>query len=387
MKPTSSRAEIAPFLAMDILARANALEAEGRKIYHLETGQPATPAPNAALVAARDALAGHTLGYTEALGIPPLRQAIAQTYRDRYGLGIDPRRVIVTTGSSAGFILSFLAAFDAGQRLVMGTPSYPAYRNTALALNVLPVGVPAGLATGFQLPLDVLEQIDGAHGLLIASPANPTGTVIPGHELESIAGLCRSKRWRLIADEIYHGLSYGVETPSVLSFAPDAIVVNSFSKYYSMTGWRIGWMIVPETMVRTVERLAQNLFISPPAISQFAALGALTAEARTELDGHVKAYWRNRNVLAMALKAGGISSIAPGDGAFYLYAHVGEITVDSRVLASELLSETGVAATPGWDFDPDGGGAWLRLSYAGAESDIREASGILSSWLAHRPRR
>jgi aspartate/methionine/tyrosine aminotransferase len=243
------------------------------------------------------------------------------------------------------------------------------------------------LATGFQLPLDVLEQIDGAHGLLIASPANPTGTVIPGHELESIAGLCRSKRWRLIADEIYHGLSYGVETPSVLSFAPDAIVVNSFSKYYSMTGWRIGWMIVPETMVRTVERLAQNLFISPPAISQFAALGALTAEARTELDGHVKAYWRNRNVLAMALKAGGISSIAPGDGAFYLYAHVGEITVDSRVLASELLSETGVAATPGWDFDPDGGGAWLRLSYAGAESDIREASGILSSWLAHRPRR
>lgn len=374
-------------MAMDVLARANALEASGQRVYHLETGQPSTPAPKPALLAARQALEGDPLGYTEALGKPALKQAIAAQYLENYGLEIDARRIVVTTGSSAGFILSFLAAFDAGDRLVMGVPGYPAYRNTAAALNIEPVAIPAGPDTGFQLPLRTLETINGASGLLIASPANPTGTVIPPGDLKAIAGICRTKNWRLISDEIYHGLSYSGPAQTVLAFSPDAIVVNSFSKYYSMTGWRIGWLVVPEDLVRAIERLAQNLFISPPAISQFAALAALSAEARLELNGHVAVYRRNRDVLAAALKAGGIVRMAPADGAFYLYADVSSIAPDSRELAAALLTETGVAVTPGWDFDPANGGSWLRLSYAGAETELREAAGRLSAWLAQRTRR
>lgn len=384
MPPTSSRSQVAAFMAMDVLRQANALEASGRRVFHLETGQPATTAPRAALHAVRAALSSHPLGYTEALGRVALKEAIARHYQDAYGLTIDPGRVVVTTGSSSGFILSFLAAFDAGQKLAMGLPGYPAYRNTALALNIEPVLVPAGPESGFRLPLDALSDIEGAHGLLIASPGNPTGTILPPEDLAAIARLCGRKGWHLISDEIYHGLNYDQPAQTILSYAPDAIVVNSFSKFYSMTGWRIGWMIVPGAMVRTIERLAQNLFISPPAVSQVAAEAALSAEARFELDGHVAVYRRNRDVLAAALKAGGVNRTAPATGAFYVYADVSAHCRDSTELASQLLAETGVAATPGWDFDPIAGGSWLRLSYAGASAEIAAASALLTPWLARR---
>ena len=387
MPDVSIRSQIAPFLAMDVLREANRREAAGQKIYHLETGQPGTPAPQAALLAVQETLRREPLGYTDALGRPALKEAIARLYRDRYGLNVDPSRVVTTTGSSAGFILSFLAAFDAGQRLVMGTPGYPAYRNTALALNIEPICIPAGLATGFQLPLDRLAQVENAHGLLIASPGNPTGTLISPADLASIAEICRAKNWRLISDEIYHGLSYDSPAASILEFAPDAIVVNSFSKYFSMTGWRIGWMIVPPGMVRAVERLAQNLFISPPAISQIAAEAALSSEARRELEGHTQSYRRNRDVLLAALQRGGVRDVAPADGAFYLYACVEPFCADSRDFAARLLEETGVAATPGWDFDPVEGGKWIRFSTAGTQGDIDAAAALLSPWLSHSLRR
>lgn len=387
MPSVSSRAQIPPFLAMDVLAEANRLEASGRRVYHLETGQPGTKAPRVALDAVRTALEHDALGYTEALGRPAFKEAVAGHYRAVYGLSIDPVRIVATTGSSSGFILAFLAAFDAGQRLVMGAPGYPAYRNTAMALNLEPVVIPAGLATRFQLPLDQLERIESAHGLLIASPGNPTGTVIPPSDLAAIAGICRTKGWRLISDEIYHGLAYGPQTPCALSFAPDAIVINSFSKYFSMTGWRIGWMIVPEDMVRAVERLAQNLFISPPAMSQVAAVAALSPGAHEELEGHVRAYRQNRDVLIAALRKAGVTDIAPADGAFYVYACVEAYCEDSRALSAALLSETGIAATPGWDFDPADGGKWMRFSTAGRASDIEAASELLSPWLLRRKQR
>jgi aspartate/methionine/tyrosine aminotransferase len=384
MPALSSRSQVAAFMAMDVLREANALEAKGRRVFHLETGQPGTPAPRAALEAVRAALDRDPLGYTEALGRVPLKEAIARHYGDAYGLNIDPARVVVTTGSSSGFILSFLAVFDAGQKLVMGLPGYPAYRNTASALNLEPLLVPAGPQTGFRLPLDTLAAIEGAHGMLIASPGNPTGTILPPEDLAAIANLSDKKGWHLISDEIYHGLSYEQPAKTILSYAPDAIVVNSFSKFYSMTGWRIGWLIVPQTMVRTIERLAQNLFISPPAISQVAATAALSAQAQSELNGHVEVYRRNRDVLAAALKHGGVARTAPATGAFYIYADVSLHCRDSAELAPLLLAETGIAATPGWDFDPQNGGSWLRLSYAGAATEVAAAAEILAPWLARR---
>lgn len=376
----SSRAQVAAFLAMDVLSEANRLEASGQRIFHLETGQPGGAAPKAARDAARRALDEDPLGYTEALGRPALKAAIAGHYAAQYGLEIDPKRVIVTTGSSSAFILSFLALFDAGQGLAMPVPGYPAYRNTALALNLKPIGVAAGPETQFQIPLDMLWKTNAAHGLLIASPGNPTGTVIPHTELAHLAALCREKRWRLVSDEIYHGLIYDVRAETALNVAPDAIVINSFSKYFAMTGWRIGWMIVPDSLVRPIERLAQNLFISPPAISQVAALAALSADAKAELETLVRGYRRNRDRLKAALSAAGLTRIAPADGAFYLYADISAFGDDSATLAKRLLNETGVAVTPGWDFDPDCGGAWIRLSYAGTERDVTEAAERLTAW-------
>jgi aspartate/methionine/tyrosine aminotransferase len=373
----SRRAQIDAFLAMDVMARANQRARAGKAVFHLETGQPGCRAPKGALDAAAAALNSENLGYTEALGRPALRERIARHYREAYDVDLPASRVVVTTGSSAGFILAFLAAFDAGDRLAMAIPGYPAYRNTAKALDLEPVLIRCGPEQNFRLSPAALSQRNEWHGALIASPANPTGTMMSRGEIGAIADVCAQRDAWLISDEIYHGITYGAHAETALSVAPDAIIINSFSKYYSMTGWRIGWMIVPEELVRPIERLAQNLYISPAAISQVAALAAM--DATVELDGHVALYARNRRRLIDALRNAGLGTMAPADGAFYLYADVSQFGSASR-MSERLLDEVGVAATPGLDFDPEDGDRWLRLSYAGGEVEIAAAADALVAW-------
>ena len=379
----SRRAQIDAFLAMDVMARANRRALSGKAVFHLETGQPGCRAPKEALAAAAAALGTDNLGYTEALGRPALRERIARHYGEAYGVDLPASRVVVTTGSSAGFILAFLAAFDAGDRLAMAVPGYPAYRNTAKALDLEPVFIRCGPEENFRLHPDALSRSNHWHGALIASPANPTGTMMTREEIAAIADVCARRDAWLISDEIYHGITYGPRGETALSVAPDAIIINSFSKYYAMTGWRIGWMIVPESLVRPIERLAQNLYISPAAISQVAALAAM--EATTELDSHVALYGRNRARLLEALRRAGITTIAPADGAFYLYADVSRFGSASR-MAEQLLDEAGVAATPGLDFDPQEGDGWLRLSYAGSETEVAAAADAFAKWCTAQTR-
>ncbi|MBI1211614.1 MAG: aminotransferase class I/II-fold pyridoxal phosphate-dependent enzyme [Alphaproteobacteria bacterium] len=373
----SRRAQIDAFLAMDVMARANERARSGKAVFHLETGQPGCHAPKKALEAAAAALGSDSLGYTEALGRPALRKRIAEHYGETYGLDVPASRVIVTTGSSAGFILAFLAAFDAGDRLAMAVPGYPAYRNTAKALDLEPVFIRCGPEERFHLGAEALNRSNQWHGALIASPGNPTGTMMSRAEIAEIADVCASRKAWLISDEIYHGITYGVQAQTALSVAPGAIIINSFSKYYAMTGWRIGWMVVPEDLVRPIERLAQNLYISPSAISQIAAVAAM--DAKQELDGHVTLYARNRKRLIEALLGAGVTTMAPADGAFYLYADVSRFGTSTQ-MAQRLLDEVGVAATPGLDFDPEEGDRWLRLSYAGSESEIAAAADAFLAW-------
>jgi aspartate/methionine/tyrosine aminotransferase len=364
---------------MDVLRAANERAAAGEDVLHLEVGQPSTPAPSGVLAAARAALSDHALGYTDALGLPALREAIARHYRQTYGVAIDAERIVVTTGSSGAFLLAFLSAFDAGDRVAMATPAYPAYRNILSALDLVPVEMPAGPAQRYQATLDQLRALAApVDGLVIASPANPTGTMLAPDELAAIARYCRQARIRLISDEIYHGITYGMPAATALSSDHDAIIVNSFSKYFSMTGWRLGWMVVPKDMLRTVECLAQNLFISPPALSQHAAIAAF--DCREELDASVARYAENRALLLEALPKAGFERFAPADGAFYLYADIAHLTNDSRDFCRRMLNEIGVACTPGVDFDPLRGHATLRLSFAGAPETMTEAARRLRSW-------
>lgn len=376
MEP-SARSQVEPFRVMEVLASANRRARSGQPVYHLEAGQPSTPAPALALEAASRALASMTLGYTEALGVPQLRERISAHYSEWYGVPVPAERIVVTTGSSAAFILAFLLSFDAGQTLAIANPGYPAYRNIAGALNIRTELIPCGLESGFRLKAASIAS-HHADGVLIASPSNPCGTIIAPSDLEAIANHCRSKGMRLISDEIYHGLTYGGRAETALRFDPDAIVINSFSKYFSMTGWRIGWMVLPANCVGTVERLAQNFYISPPTISQVAALAAL--DAREELETHVRRYERNRNTLLSALEKSGFNEIAPAEGAFYLYARTAHLGLASENFSKRLLAETGIAATPGTDFDPINGQSWIRFSYAGSEADIASASSLLVPW-------
>lgn len=370
---------------MEVLNAANALERSGRAVCHLEAGQPSTKAPRVALEAAAQALQSDTLGYTEALGIPQLRQRISRHYMDWYGVEVSPSRVVVTTGSSAGFVFAFLLLFDAGQTLAIANPGYPAYRNISKALGITPKLIECKEQAGFRLTAAMLEQAGPVDGVLIASPSNPCGTIIPAEELKRIADHCRAKGIALISDEIYHGIAYGERTQTALALNPDAVVINSFSKYFSMTGWRIGWMVVPEAMVAPLERIAQNFYISPPSISQVAACAAF--DGKDELDGHVRTYAANRTILLEALQQAGLTSRAPADGAFYLYTDISRFGLASSVLARRLLEETGVAATPGDDFDPREGSRWLRLSYAGSMRDVRAAASHLVSWFGALPKR
>lgn len=373
------RAAIPPFIVMDVLRAANERAATGADVLHLEVGQPSTGAPRRVVEAARAALGREVLGYTDALGIPPLRAAIARHYRDVYGVAVDPGRIVVTTGSSGAFILSFLAAFDAGARVAVTAPGYPAYRNILAALGIEVVEIEVGEATRFQPTPALLDRAGRLDGLVVASPANPTGTMLSAEDLARLAAHCARRDIRLVSDEIYHGITYSGPAATALATTDRAVVINSFSKYFSMTGWRLGWMVLPEELVRPVECLAQNLFISPPSLSQAAAVEVFAC--RDELEANVRRYAANRAVLLDALPKAGLDRFAPPDGAFYLYVDVGHLTNDSADFCKRLLADTGVAVTPGIDFDPGRGARTLRISFAGATEAMAEAARRLAAWV------
>jgi len=373
------RAAVPPFIAMEVLRDANERAARGEDVLHLEVGQPSTSAPRPVIEAAQRALGSEQLGYTEALGIPPLRQRIARHYRDMYGVDIDPARVVVTTGSSGAFLLSFLAAFDAGDRVALAAPGYPAYRNILAALGISPVNLMTGPETRFQPTPELLEGIDGPiHGLIVASPSNPAGTMVDAGSFRRLYDHCRASGIRLVSDEIYHGITYGMTPTTALALGDDAIVVNSFSKYFSMTGWRLGWMIPPNDLLRAIECLAQNLFISPPTLPQIAASAVF--DCRDDLEANVRRYAENRALLLRQLPRTGFDRLAPADGAFYIYADVSRLTNDSEEFCRRMLAETGVAATPGVDFDAERGHHFVRFSFAGSEADIAAAADRLIAW-------
>ena len=375
----AQRGLIPPFVVMEVMRAANERQARGEDVLHLEVGQPETGAPGLVIAAAKAALSSDKLGYTEALGLPALRRRIADHYKDRYGADVDPSRVVVTTGSSAAFLLSFLAAFEPGDRVALANPSYPGYRNILLALGVTPVTLPAGPDSRFQPSVELLRRAGAPlDGLIVASPSNPAGTMLGASELGALSGYCTDNGIRLISDEIYHGITYGREAATALLAGDDAVVINSFSKYFSMTGWRLGWMVVPADLARAIECLAQNLFISPPTLSQHAAIAVF--DCRDELDANVARYAKNRELLLDRLPKAGFDRLAPADGAFYIYADVGEITDDSEEFCRRMLTETGVATTPGIDFDEERGNRFIRFSYAGATRDIEEAAEKLRAW-------
>ncbi len=374
----AQRGLIDPFIVMDVLRAANELAAAGENVLHLEVGQPATPAPQKVVAAAQAALQEELLGYTDSLGTPELRRRIAQHYADFYGVAIDAGRVVVTTGSSGGFLLAFLSAFEPGDRVALAAPGYPAYRNILSALGVEPVLLETTAADRFQPTPELLQAAGDIDGLILASPSNPTGTMVGQAELEALVAWCRKAGVRLISDEIYHGITYGSPAATVAGLDGDAIVINSFSKYFSMTGWRLGWMVVPENLLRPVECLAQNLFVSPPSLSQHAAIAAF--DSHDELTENVARYARNRQILLDRLPKAGFERLAPADGAFYIYADVAAMTNDSPDFCRRMLAEAHVAATPGVDFDPFSGHKFVRFSFAGSEADMVAACDRLDRW-------
>jgi len=386
VKPSlSKRGDVDAFLAMDVLARAARYDEAGRDIVHMEVGQPGAPAPQPVLEAARSALAGGRLGYTQALGLTELRRRIALHYREAYGLDIPFERVVVTTGSSAGFSLAFLSALDAGDAVLTTSPGYPAYRNILKALDLRALEVEAKASDGWTMTADHVDAAAADPGLkavLAASPNNPTGTMIKPQALSDIVAACRRHGLWFISDEIYHGLVYEGVAATALATSHDVIVINSFSKYYCMTGWRIGWMVVPERMVRSVERLAQNLYISAPELSQRAAIAAF--DAGPELEAVKAGYAANRALLLRELPLLGFDELLPVDGAFYVYANVRRFTNDSVVFAREMLDGACVAATPGLDFDRTRGRGFIRFSFAGDGAAIEKGIARLGAWLADR---
>jgi aspartate/methionine/tyrosine aminotransferase len=373
------RGMVPPFIAMEVLRRANERAAEGHDVLHLEVGQPGSGAPRAVIEAAHRALDRESLGYTEALGIPALRQRISRHYGEAYGVDLDWRRVVATTGSSGGFLLTFLAAFDAGDRIALASPGYPAYRNILKALGIEPVELEVGPEHRFQPTPELLSRLNPRpDGLIVASPSNPCGTMLDRAHFEALLTYCREQGIRVVSDEIYHGITYGMMATSATELDPEVIVINSFSKYYAMTGWRLGWMVVPEGLLRSVESLAQNLFVSPQALPQYAAQVAF--DCKSDLDRMVSRYADNRALLLRELPKAGFDRLAPADGAFYLFADVGHLTNDSVAFCQQMLDETGVATTPGVDFDPARGHRFLRFSFAGSSEDMAEAARRLVAW-------
>ncbi len=378
----SARSAVPPFMVMDVVAAAARLEAQGRRIIHMEVGQPAAGAPATAIDAARVALGAARLGYTETLGAASLRQRIARAYAEWRGIDIDPARIVVTTGSSAGFILAFLAAFDAGDRVAVALPGYPPYRHILTALGCEPVGIETNPATRWSMTAETLlaqHREKPLQGVVVASPANPSGTMMTTAAFTALIEAAEEAGIVVISDEIYHGLDYAFTAECAARISSNAIVVNSFSKYFCMTGWRIGWLVVPAMLVRAVERLQQNLAISVPTLSQIAAEAAF--EGRTELETVRRGYEENRRILLAGLPRVGLDSFLPADGAFYLYADVSRFSTDSFAFATRMLEEAGVATTPGVDFDPVRGRNFLRLCYAGSSEEMREAVERIGNWL------
>jgi len=383
--PSRRALAVPPFLAMEVMRDARLRVAAGETIRHLEVGQPSAPAPKAAGEAAMRMIAAGDVGYTEALGRPSLRARIARHYRETYDVAVAPERVVVTTGSSGGFALAFLAAFEPGARVAIPSPGYPAYRAILTALDLTPVELATGPASRWAL---TAEMVAAAHaeaplaGVLAMSPANPTGVMTLAPDLADLAETCRRLGIWLVSDEIYHGLTYETPAATALAFDNDAIVVNSFSKYYAMTGWRVGWLVLPERLVRVVEPLAQNLFISAPTLSQGAAEAAL--DDRETCETYRRAYAVNRAMLLERLPSMGLDEILPLDGAFYAYVGVGRFSNDSTAFAKALLAEAGVALTPGVDFDRERGHAYVRMSFAGAEAEVADALDRIARWLPKR---
>ena len=375
------RGKIPPFIVMDVLRAANRRQAEGKDVLHLELGQPATGAPAGASKAAREMLDKDPLGYTEAFGMMSVRKRISEYYTKSNNISVEPERIIITTGSSGGFVLAFMAAFEVGDRVAISDPGYPGCRNILLGLGIEPVLVKTSAETRFQPTPELLDQIDGEiDGLIVASPSNPTGTMLGETELRALSDYCHARKIRLISDEIYHGITYGKPGVSALQFDENSIVINSFSKYFSMTGWRVGWMVVPSELHRSVECLAQNFFISAPTLSQFGAGAAF--DCLEELDRNVARYATNREILLNELPKAGFEQLAPVDGAFYVYADVSGFTNNSENFSRRMLEETGVAATPGTDFDEARGNAFIRFSFSGPTEHVSEAADRIKLWIA-----
>jgi aspartate/methionine/tyrosine aminotransferase len=369
-------------MVMDVMAAAARIEEGGGRVIHMEVGQPAAPAPATAIAAAREALASGRIGYTETLGIAPLRARIARHYRESYDVEIDPQRVAVTTGSSAAFVLAFLALFEPGDRVAVAVPGYPPYRHILNALGCKPVMIETGPGTRWAITPEMLitaHRKAPLKGVLVASPANPTGTMMPIEALRGLAAAAEDEGIRFISDEIYHGLDYTFRAETALRLADAAVIINSFSKYFCMTGWRIGWMVLPPALIRAIERLQGNLAISVPALSQAAALAAF--DGRAEMEAVKRGYEENRRILLEALPKIGIERILPVDGAFYLYADVSRFCTDSYEFAQRMLAQTHVAVTPGIDFDPLHGNRFIRLCYAGAREEMQEAVERMGRWL------
>ena len=376
----SNRGDVDPFIVMDVMEAARQAEAAGRHIIHMEVGQPGTGAPEAAKAKLIVDMAD-PLGYTVALGLPELKDRIAQHYADWYGVLVDPARVVITSGASGAFLLAFSALFDNDARVGLGTPCYPSYRQILKAVGLSPVDIPTTFAQRFQpLPSDVAEH--ALDGLIVASPANPTGTMLDQNGLAALAAACQAQGAAFISDEIYHGIDYDTSPVTALQVTDDVYVVNSFSKYFSMTGWRVGWMIVPPDHVRQVERLAQNMFICAPHAAQRLALHAM--DCTDELEANKAVYKANRDLMIDGLKAAGLTRFAPPDGAFYVYVDVSDYTDDALAFAAEILETVGVAVTPGLDFDAARGHHWLRFSYARATADITEGLARLARFMQER---
>jgi aspartate/methionine/tyrosine aminotransferase len=378
----SKRSDVPPFIVMDVMAAAAQREAQGVTIIHMEVGQPAAPAPATAIRAAQAALAHGRIGYTETLGITSLRARIARHYNESYDLALDPSRVIVTTGSSGGFVLAFLALFEPGDRVALANPGYPPYRHILSALGCEPVLIETSAETRWALSAKALlaaHQRKPIKGVVIASPANPTGTMMDADVLARLIAVAEAEGIRVISDEIYHGLDYAFAAETAASISDRAVVINSFSKYFCMTGWRVGWMVVPDVLVRTIDRLQGNLAISVPTLGQVAAEAAF--EGRVEMEAVKHGYEENRRILTEGLPNAGLDKFLPVDGAFYLYADISRFSDDSLDFAKRMLHEAGVAATPGIDFDPVNGKHFLRFCYAGSAGEMREAVQRIGSWL------
>lgn len=377
----SKRSQVDPFIVMDVMDAARRAEDAGKSIIHMEVGQPGTGAPSGAMDALSNALRESSLGYTVALGLPALRLRIARLYGDWYDVDLNPERVVITPGSSGGFILAFTALFDTGDRVGIGAPGYPSYRQILRALDLEPVDFPTSAENRLQPVAEDVADLN-LKGLMVASPANPSGTMLDRSALSTLIDATAAQGAHFISDEIYHGIEYEAKAVTALEISDDAYVINSFSKYFSMTGWRVGWMVVPEDHVRVLERLAQNMFICAPHASQIAALAAMDCEE--ELQANLAVYAENRRLMLEGLPAAGFTDIAPPDGAFYVYADVSAHTNDSRAFAAEILDQARVAVTPGLDFDPMRGATTLRFSYARSTDDIREGLARLKRFMAQR---